>query len=155
MRTTNRTRLIASLSTGPKTIAQMAADTGLSYSTIQRGLTSVKADQIEGTWPIEWSMAPVSSAATSSPFVADETTTPSVPALAIDPEELAKRWLAGRQQQADFLAGVDLTDETADPAAMAEGLRVILSTVSTLLRELDAVKDRPDWVDVFTPDEVS
>lgn len=143
MRSTNTNSVAALVIDKPMSIPAIVQTTGLSYSTVKRALDTLSAQQVEGTWPIEWKIGTTGKLPKTMPEVGPELAgRVAVGVKKID--NLVSMWNERRQQLGMAWAALEIKP-TDDPKKLAEGFATAASTLANLANTIQSVATKPDW----------
>lgn len=134
----------------PVSVNFLQAHTRLSYSTVARALTELGAQQVPGTWPIEWSIGQdsvepqrdIRREASEEPII--------VPFRQID--SLPSMWNKSAQNVTSKLGNVKLQMDTNLPETI-ETFRNAAELFASITQQLESVADKPDWLAELGTDE--
>lgn len=145
MRTDNRIQIRSALFETEQTIPEIVQITGLSYSTVKRGLESMDAELVAGTWPHKWKLD-VTGLPTEMPLVGP--TRDGRVAVGIGHvDNLVATWNAGVEAFGQTIAQFTI-EPTDDPRHVAEQAAKAASTLASLAYTLAQFSTKPDWFEL-------
>lgn len=141
MRSRSLQQIVAVLIPGPADALKISHVTGLSYSTVRRGLDELGATRVPNTWPIEWKID-TSQIARPEPELGEGDMRVSIPIRESD--DWPQRWEAAREALAVSIAGLQITPQD-DPKALAVAFQRGATSLASIAYAIDQVANRPDW----------
>jgi len=149
VRNGNVNRVGATLIEKPRSIPEIVASTGISYSTVYRALQELGAERIEDTYPFEWKLpgadAVKSVTSTLAKVGPDHDERVAVGIKHVD--SMVSKWNAKRVEIAKEIASMSI-DMTDNPADLARSFGVLAGTFANISKVLDDVSGKPDWFEL-------